>query len=182
VLASCESVQSVDRRAAATVTLLTVAVAAVYGMALAPAPPLQSPALPSSAAPVERRAAAPVKIIGATPRSEACQAQVWPYIEGRCLVRAAATPATTSAETTGAVPVQAPPPTALDDVAQSRAATAYLQLPPRRVLSSSTATDVWADDAVEEPAYGTQRRRTGRRAYRGERNWSRRQAFPFFFR
>jgi len=36
--------------------------------------------------------ASPVKIIGAAPRSSDCAEQVWPYIEHRCLSRAAANP------------------------------------------------------------------------------------------
>jgi len=185
--AAYDALEPIDPRAAATGKLLAVTLAAALGMTLAPAVSSQPPALTTMAAPVERVAAPPVKIIGATPRNEACEAQVWPYIEGRCLARAAP-PATalaaTPAETTGAAPAQAPsaPPAALHNLVPTRAATAYLQLPPRRAPhSSSAAADAGAGDFFEEPTYRTPRRGAARRAYR-ERNSSRRHAFPFLFR
>jgi hypothetical protein len=130
---------------------------------------------------VERVAASPVKIIGAKPRGETCDTQVWPYIEGRCLVRAAAAPAARPAETTGAAP--APVRTDSDDLARPRVASVHLQLPPlrREARSSPPASDAWSE-LVEEPAYRTPSRRAGRRGYRDERNWRRRHAFPFLFR
>jgi hypothetical protein len=189
---SAHPAQPIDPRAAATVTLLAVALVAVSGMRLSvPAGTASRPAT-ATVAPTERVPAAPVKIVGASPRSEACDAQVWPYIEGRCLVRAPAQQAPPRAETT-APPVppapaaraettgaaqQARPSIGADDRAPLRTAASYLQLPARRA-AASVASDAWVDDEFEQPAYGTQNRRAGRR---GDRNWRRRHAFPFFFR
>jgi hypothetical protein len=137
--------------------------------------PATPPAPAASAAPVERMSGAPVKIIGATPRSEDCEGQVWPYIEGRCLVRAAAKPR--AAETTGAAPIDPPATPAVSDrTAAPRTATALLRLPPRL----SPATEAWGGDVVEQPNEAKPRRRAGRRAYRGY-GWGGRHAFPFRF-
>jgi len=184
----------IDPRAAATVTLLAVALVAVSGMRLSVPTGTASRPATATVAPTERVPAAPVKIVGASPRSEACDAQVWPYIEGRCLVRAPAQqapraettaaaplppPAASRAETTGAAPPARPPVAADERVI--RAAASQLQLPPRRAAAVS-ASDAWIDDDHAQPSYGTQSRRAGRRGYRDERNWRRRHAFPFFFR
>ena len=60
-----------DPRAGATVTLLAAAGVAAFGLILSPAPqPPPSRATALAPAPVERTAAAPVKIVGAAPRSE----------------------------------------------------------------------------------------------------------------
>jgi hypothetical protein len=205
---SADSARPIDARAAATISLLAVALVAVLGMRVTV--PAATQARPSTAtiAPAERVPATSVKIIGASPRSETCDGQVWPYIEGRCLTRAPAA-AARSAETTAAAPPPAPAPraattgapalpapsraetsgaalpvhapVAADDRARSRSAASHLQLPPRRTVASST-TDAWMDDDLAQPYYGTQSRRDGRRTYRNERNWRRRHAFPFFFR
>jgi hypothetical protein len=190
---SAHPAQPLDARAAATVSLLAVALVAVSGMRLSVPPGTASRPATATVAPTERVPVAPVKIVGASPRSEACDAQVWPYIEGRCLVRAPA-PAAPPAETTAAVPPPPPaaaraetigaapaarPPAAIDDRAPLRTAASQLQLPPRRAAATS-ASDAWIDDDVAQPSYGTQSRRSGRRGYRDERR--RRHAFPFFFR
>jgi hypothetical protein len=201
-------VQAIDPRVGATGTLLAVALVAVLGMHATVRSGTTLQSATATVAPAERMPAAPVKIIGASPRSEACDGQVWPYIEGRCLVRAPAAappraetttaapsptaqprteamaaappPAAPRVETTGAAP-PARPPVAADDGVRSRSAASHLQLPPRRVAVSSP-TDAWIDDDLAQPSYGTQSRRSGRRGYRNERNWRRRHALPFFFR
>jgi hypothetical protein len=75
-------------RAAASVTLLAVVASAALALMpqRAATTPPSKPATSSHAVTVP---AAPVKIIGATPRSDNCAEQVWPYIEHRCLSRAA---------------------------------------------------------------------------------------------
>jgi hypothetical protein len=188
---SAQSAQPRDPRAAATVTLLAVTLVAAFGLQLSLPAGMPLPSATATVTPAERVPAAPVKIIGASPRSDACDAQVWPYIEGRCLVRApaapraettaaAAPPAASRAETTGSAPA-VPPSVAAEARTPVRAAASHLQLPPRRAAASS-ATDAWMDDDVAEPSYGTRSRRAGRRGYRDERNSRRRRAFPFFFR
>jgi hypothetical protein len=157
-----------DPRAAATITLLAVAAAAVVALMLSP--PAVGPA--ARAPPLERSAAAPVKIVGATPRSESCDGQVWPYIEGRCLVRAAALPQVRPAETTGAAPPSAVPS------ATFRPAIARLQLPHRPRIASPPVAGASAGEGIEPPNYESRRRARPR----SQRNWSRRPAFPFFFR
>jgi hypothetical protein len=182
---------SVGPRVTTTGTLLGVlafaALAVIFvppASTTSPSPAANAPAAPAApAAPVERLSGASVKIIGATPRSEECEGQVWPYIESRCLVRTAAKPR--PAETTGAAPVEAPAvatvPAVLDGKAEPRTATARLQLPPRRQVERlSPASDAWAGDVVEQPNEAKPRRRAGRRAYRGY-GWGGRHAFPFRF-
>lgn len=175
---------SVGSRVATTGTLFGVLVIAAVAMILSPAEPTSqppavssraAPAAPVAPAPLERLSGASVKIIGATPRSEDCERQVWPYIESRCLVRAAAKPRV--AETTGAAPIDAPAiPAASDRTPAPRIATARLQLPPR----PAAAADAWAGDAIEQPYQAKPRRRASRRAYRSH-GWGGRQAFPFRF-
>jgi hypothetical protein len=179
---------SVGARVTTTGTLLGVLGFAALAVIFVPpasttsqSPAANAPAAP--AAPVERTSGASVKIIGATPRSEDCEGQVWPYIEGRCLVRAAAKPR--PAETTGAAPIETPDvatvPAVSDGKAEPRTATALLQLPPRRQVERlSPATDAWAGDVVEQPNEAKPRRRGSRRAYRGY-GWGGRHAFPFRF-
>src|SRR5262245_6699302 len=187
---------SVDPRAGATVTLLAVAGIAAFGLTLSPASVPRSSEAAIAPTPAERTAATPVRIIGAAPRSEECDAQVWPYIEGRCLVRGAAKPArsaettgvtpTRSTETTGTAPSAAPPSSVLPAAASAteqrpRVASIQLQLPPRRaLLAAPPVNDAWADDMVEQPTYAAPRRRAGR--HRGERGWGRRPMLPLFFR
>jgi hypothetical protein len=186
---SALSTQPVDPRAAVTVTLLAVVLVAAFGLRLSL--PAETPRTAAVVTPAERMPAAPVKIIGASPRSDACDAQVWPYIEGRCLVRApaapraettaaAAPPAASRAQTTGSAP-DVPPSVAAEARTPVRAAASHLQLPPRRAAAAS-ASDAWMEDDVAEPSYGTRSRRAGRRGYRDERNSRRRPALPFFFR
>jgi hypothetical protein len=171
---------SLGLRVAKTGTLFGVLALAAVAVIFAPSasttsqPPAAPPA-PAVPAPVERLSGASVKIIGATPRSEDCERQVWPYIEGRCLVRAAARPR--AAETTGAAPIEAPATPAVSDrKGEPRTATARLQLPPRL----SPASDAWAGDAIEQPYEAKPRRRASRRAYRGYGRGGR-HAFPFRF-
>jgi nicotinate-nucleotide--dimethylbenzimidazole phosphoribosyltransferase len=75
-------------RAAASVTLLAVVASAALALMpqRAATTPPSTPGTSSHAVTVP---AAPVKIVGATPRSDNCAEQVWPYIEHRCLTRAA---------------------------------------------------------------------------------------------
>jgi hypothetical protein len=173
---------SVGLRVATSGTLFgVVAVTAIAALFTPPAvttsesPAAGVPDTPAAPAPGERMAGAPVKIIGATPRSENCEGQVWPYIESRCLLRTAAKPR--AAETTGAAPIAAAAtPGVMDAKAEPRTATARLRLPPRL----ASATDAWAGDSVERPTEAKPRRRSGRRAYRNYR-WGGRHAFPFRF-
>ena len=170
-----------DPRVAATATLVGVVLAAALAALLPPSSPVSSERAADASALVERTPAAPVKIIGAPPRSESCAGQVWPYIESRCLVRAADEPRT-MAQTSGAAPATAPlAPAVSDSRMEPRRALAHLRLPPRREVDRfSPVTDAWAGDAIEPPNEATPRRRAGRRAYRG-RGWGRRHGFPFGF-
>jgi hypothetical protein len=180
-LQSFPRLRGADPRVAATATLVGVVLAAALAALLQPSSPASPERAADGSARVERTPAAPVKIIGAPPRSESCAGQVWPYIESRCLVRAVAEPRTT-AETGGAAPANAPlPPAVAESRVEPRRAVAHLRLPPRRQVDRlSPVTDAWAGDAIEAPNEATPRRRAGRRAYRG-RGWGRRLGFPFGF-
>ena len=83
-----QHVRDGDPRTAATISLLGVLACAALTLLLPPRP------VSVTAAPADRLAAGgtaappgPVRIVGATPRSDDCREQVWPYIEPRCLTR-----------------------------------------------------------------------------------------------
>lgn len=110
---------------------------------------------------VSHPVAAPARIIGAAPRGGNCSEQVWPYIEARCLTRAAENrpdahasarspsgraeaPANLRgrAETTGLASTDAPatPISSAREVhRKSRVATAALSPPPRRTYAAEDA-------------------------------------------
>lgn len=92
-----------DARIAATATLLGVTASAA--LTFTQPPQLRTTATkPAVDAPADATAplAGPVKIIGAAPRSENCAEQVWPYIEQRCLTRAADKPKASPVASEGA--------------------------------------------------------------------------------
>src|SRR5262245_15239111 len=79
-------------RTAATINVFVVLACAA--LTLAPPPPPPPPRSDTIAAkPIDGDAGVaavpggPVRIVGATPRSDECREQVWPYIEPRCLTR-----------------------------------------------------------------------------------------------
>jgi hypothetical protein len=142
-----------DAPIAASVTLVAVVLSAALSFVVGPQPRATS-AQPTGDAPATATASpgAPVKIVGAAPRSDNCAEQVWPYIERRCLTRPGDNPKTMSAvqgaapsapparggerATTSAAPadqVAAPQSTAAHDAAKPRVATAYLSPPRQRV-------------------------------------------------
>ncbi len=71
-------------RATATATLLGVISCATLAFALAP--PLKGGAVTERNLPA-MTGARYIKMIDGVPRSNVCDEQVWPYIEGRCLRR-----------------------------------------------------------------------------------------------
>jgi hypothetical protein len=82
-------------RIATSVTLLAVVVSAAPAlMPQRAATTAQSETAAPGGAPAVP--AVPVKIVGAVPRSDNCAEQVWPYIEQRCLTRAADRPKTSA--------------------------------------------------------------------------------------
>src|SRR5262245_3676941 len=145
-----------EPRASASITLVAILAVATPALLWARGA-ANVPQVPSDRADT-RAAHKPVKIVGATLRSENCADQVWPYIEPRCLTRgpAAQAPAASQARetasdprvTTGAsVPAgrpaaAAPPaaasPTAAAQVVRRRVATAMLPLPSRRAGRAET--------------------------------------------
>jgi hypothetical protein len=140
---------SADQRVVAGVGLALIVSSAALAFVFMPS----RDAKPSRAAQPEamRSTAAPVKIIGAAPRSDNCAEQVWPYIERRCLNHAADQPranspakdgvssasvsqaerATTGAAPTGDAPaaVAGPQPAPAEDAAKPQATTGHLSLP-----------------------------------------------------
>jgi hypothetical protein len=133
-----------DARVAATATLLAVMASAAVTFALSPVPAATAKKVPAPALANAEDAAA-VKMIGATPRGENCADQVWPYIERRCLARAADKPQTNPAatsiapdagpsrpgDTTGAAPAGGGITGSFNPAVERRVATAGLWLPPR---------------------------------------------------
>jgi hypothetical protein len=108
-------------RVAASITLLAMVICASAAFALTPrvgaAPTASGNRLAqSSPLPV-------VKIVNATPRSERCEEQTWPYFDRRCLPSAApsAPPASAPARVT-VLPMAAPPSTATQPVAVAQPA------------------------------------------------------------
>jgi len=147
-----------DAPIAASVTLVSVILAAALTFAVAPHQRATS-TQPTSDAPATALASpgAPVKIVGAAPRSDNCAEQVWPYIERRCLARAVDNPRTNSAveratpsasasqseerAAIGAAPadqIAATQFAVTDNPAKRRVATAYLS-PPRQRTGRSEA-------------------------------------------
>ena len=165
-------------RTAATATLVAMTMGALLILAL-PLPRSGAAAKPADGVADIGVPAGPVRIVGATPRSDDCREQVWPYIEQRCLARADRKPALPAADepaparaTAGAAPAEA-------GAARSRVATAYLAMPRPRFVPDSDrfgvrviAPDrdrVWQDievgsDGAEGLVLGEPRRRSGRRA------------------
>jgi hypothetical protein len=75
-----------DPRVAATAALLGMIIIAAAASAF----PIAVTAVQATSPALSKADDAPaaIKFIGATPRSESCADQVWPYIERRCLRRA----------------------------------------------------------------------------------------------
>src|SRR5262252_5778843 len=121
-----------------------LAVVAVAALALARSPPRAAahagPPRDASVKAVER-AAAPMKFIGAKPRSDNCADQVWPYIEQRCLVRAAASPHSPAARADLAPSAPPPPENATPPAAQQRSSAHATTgaAPPGPIASSPAA-------------------------------------------
>lgn len=184
-------------RVAASVTLLGVVASGALALAPQRSAPAPQPAR-ALAANGETAPLAPVKIVGAAPRSDNCAEQVWPYIEQRCLTRAADRPKT-SAEVPGVTApqsgVRATSPAAADRVAdapasppQVAAKDVNLPIPPGAVplppASSTTRPAFGPEGANGRPeSIGEPRRRAGRHAYRFRHgHFSNRRpifAFPF---
>jgi hypothetical protein len=153
-------------RVGASVTLAGVVASAGLAPAFSPRPATPPATIAVTQADTASTAAtgaspAHVKIIGATPRSENCAEQVWPYIERRCLTRtvdqprvhfapAAVADANRPAAPTApqAAPASrtpgdsAPLATPVSDPARLRVATAHLSPPARRPI------DVLGPDGV----------------------------------
>ena len=89
---------SADTRVAASVTLLAVVVCASAAFALTPRTGAVSAASGNRLA----QASPPpvVKIVNATPRSERCEEQTWPYFDRRCLPSAVQLPPAAGAPAT----------------------------------------------------------------------------------
>lgn len=120
-----------DTRVAASVTLLAVVVCASAAFALTPRAGAVSVATSNRLA----QASPPpvVKIVNATPRSERCEEQTWPYFDRRCLPSAAQSPPAASASAS-ALPMTAPSPAAAQPVAAAQ--------PAKPSASPSTARQV----------------------------------------
>jgi hypothetical protein len=183
-------------RIAASVTLLAVLVSAA--LALVPqraATTAQSmPGTPGQTIAVP---AAPVRIVGAAPRSDNCAEQVWPYIEQRCLTRAADRPKASApahapsageAQSSTRATVGAAPADRDAGLPPAPPQAANLPVPPGAVPLPS-APSAKQPSFVQERAnlrtesIGEPRRRAGRHSYRSRhgRAWSRRPVFAFPF-
>ena len=176
-----------DPRTAATISLLAVIVCAASTFALPPRPGA-IPAKPGDDVVAGGTAgpAGPVRIVGATPRSDDCREQVWPYIEQRCLTRVerptakvevAAPIAAETRErvTAGAAPVARETAALPATPARFFPATARLALPVRRSDPVASAMPESASDGLwlDEP------RRHGRRAQRFRTRHRGFSLFPF---
>ena len=188
-------------RIAASVTLLAVLVSAALALApqRAATTAKPTPAASNQAAPLP---AAPVKIVGAAPRSDNCAEQVWPYIEHRCLTRAADPPQTS---TPAPQPSAAEPQSGARAVVDAAPAGDHADLPPARPEAAAkepanlpvppgavplpSAPSAKHASLAEEgvnprtESIGEPRRRAGRHSYRSRhgRASSRRAVFAFPF-
>jgi hypothetical protein len=190
-----------DPRIAASVTLLAVLVSAALALAPQRSAPTMQPATGAAGHPATVPAA-PVKIVGAAPRSDNCAEQVWPYIEHRCLTRAAdrpkpstqpPAPTVTEQQSGARATVGAAPADGDADVAPARPQAAAkepaeLPVPPGAMplpSASSAKQPSFAQEGVSPrpESIGEPRRRVGRQAYRSRhgRAWSRRPVFAFPF-
>jgi hypothetical protein len=108
-----------DARVAASVTLIAVIVCASAALALTP----RAGAGPTASGNRLAHASPPpvVKIVNATPRSERCEEQTWPYFDRRCLPSAAQSPQAASAPASVTAPA-APPSTVTQPVAAAQPA------------------------------------------------------------
>jgi hypothetical protein len=197
-----------DPRIAASVTLLAVVVSGA--LALAPQRAATTPqSATATARGTEALPAVPVRIVGAAPRSDNCAEQVWPYIEYRCLTRAADRPKRSAqSQAPTATELQASARTTVGAASPDRevevspappqvaaAEPVELPVPPGAVpFPSAPSADgpvslaqpgarVGAAPGFEGPLVGEPRRRVGRHAYRSRhgRAWNRRPAFAFPF-
>jgi hypothetical protein len=195
-----------DPRMAASVTLMAVVVSAALALMPQRAVTTRQAATPAPRG-TEAVPAAPVRIVGAAPRSDNCAEQVWPYIEHRCLTRAAGRPKTSTQAPTAIEPqagarttVGAAPPdrgVEVPPAPQQVAAKEPVELPiPPGAVSLPSApaagrppsfaqpgTRVGAAPGFEGPLMGEPRPRMARRAHRSRhgRFSSRRPAFAFPF-
>ena len=99
---------SVNSRVAASSTLLAVVICA--GAAFALTPRAGSVSAPSVNRLAQASPPSAVKIVNATPRSERCEEQTWPYFDRRCLPPAAQSSPTANVPASAAtVPMVASP-------------------------------------------------------------------------
>jgi hypothetical protein len=186
-------------RLAASVTLLAVLMSAA--LALVPQRAATTAQSISETPHTVAVPAAPVKIVGATPRSDNCAEQVWPYIEQRCLRRAADRPKTSPpAHTASADEAQSGKRATVGAVAADGGAGLPSASPPAAREPASLpvapgAVPLPSAPSVNQPSFAQEganlrtesirepRRRAGRHSYRSRygRGWSRRPvlAFPF---
>jgi hypothetical protein len=133
----------------AIAALLPAMVGAALALTLSPSRPAV-PMPPAAQARVEdSRTAAPVRMIGAGPRSADCAEQVWPYIAQRCLTRAASDHGPSAGAPASEQPAgqaaridataRAPSPAGAEEVTKRRRAVAYLPLPQPRLRATAAA-------------------------------------------
>lgn len=120
------------------------------GLAGAAAWQMFGDAPPSASAPGnavgEALQAGPVKIVDASPRGASCEEQVWPYIEQRCLRRAAAPPPVASLATP---PAPAAPPVAASSPPTTAAPPAPIAAEPPPTAQSEAPAPIVAEAPAE---------------------------------
>jgi hypothetical protein len=138
---------SSDARVAASVTLLAVVICASAAFALTP----RAGSMPVGSVNRLAQASPPpvIKIVNATPRSERCEEQTWPYFDRRCLPLATQSPLAASMPASAAALMVAPPSDAAQPAKPSASpATA------RQVTGGAPATQANVTTAVPAATTG----------------------------
>jgi hypothetical protein len=129
---------SADARVAASVTLVAVVICASATFALTPRAGAVS--APSGNRLAQASPSPVVKIVNATPRSERCEEQTWPYFDRRCLPGTTQSPQATGAPATvTALPMAAPSSAAVQPIPAAQPAKPSSSSPPtaRQVTGGS---------------------------------------------
>jgi len=180
-------------RAAATVTLIAVAIVAARAATFSPSPPspvteVVTPsrvAAAGSSAPVT-----PARIVDAVAPGGSCKDQTWPYIDTHCLKRidghapnpaetAAVNSIVTPAEPQGAAMTAVPPQSAAPAPAAQTMPPSPSASQPQIALTAEAAEEVGLAARAELPGMHADKQR-GRHAGHFSRHWRSRPFFAFF--
>ena len=137
-----------DPRVASSITLLGIGVCLALSFAFAAPKVGVVDARPQPLGKAEPIEPAAVKMLDGKPRSELCEEQTWPYIDRRCLTRAASNPQTAPASNVKTEPAPGSPPPS---------AAAPASVPPSKPEVASAAPPAVAPNDAAPPAFDSAR-------------------------